>query len=114
MTATRYTVTATRYGGVVRFVRHDMDERVARNLAALMANDGYDTVTVTPPLPDETLTPEAADALAKRGQERAVGCVVAAVCSVVVATIIFYGMVRGLTRAMTIDNDVSIERKVDK
>lgn len=114
MSDTRYTITASRYGGVVRFVRHDMDERVARNLAALMANDGYDTVTVTPPLPDETLTPEAADVIAKRGHESAVGCVVAAVCAVIVATVVFYGMVRGLTRAMTIDNDVSIERQVDK
>lgn len=113
MNDTLYTITASRYGGVVRFVRHDMDERVARNLAALMANDGYDYVTVTPALPDETLAPEAADALAKRGQERAVGCVVAAVCAVIVATVVFYGMVRGLTRAMTVRTD-GIERKVDK
>lgn len=113
MNDTRYTIAATRYGGACRFIRHDMDERVARNLAALMANDGYDRVTVTPPLPDDTLTPEAADALAKRGQERAVGCVVFAVCGVMVATMIFYGMVRGLTRAMTVRTD-GIERNVDK
>lgn len=86
MTATRYTVTATRCHGFIRFIRHDLDALAADALCSKLNADDYEDVTRTEQV---TLTPEQADALAKRGQERAVGCVVAAVCAVIVATVVF-------------------------